>query len=615
MSIKYDGKGLQLPTLAELSKPLAHLDAQHDALEDKISFIESESAKYDHIIANEPDSNAAKNYKAFVEGKNKIAEQLNTQGVLSNNMRKNVLSLNTAFNKNILPIANAYELKRNMSMQEKTALATNSNLRFNRSANDISIDEYIKGVPQNKVLDLNDSINAGMQVGKILSNVHRGVKTDYKKIPGQIQIEQILGYTIEEGLEKGGTIEKIMEDYIGKLKQSYDPELVYKYNDEIDANVKKGVMLSLGQSTKVDFGNDPVWAANKQRQLAAEAYQRSKNLMDYEYSLKYPKPSPNDVLPLPKGAKYSNNLVNINTSKNVEDANQVATLIKSSRVPNYVKGITAGPEYKGNIKLETPEQKETFRIYVNKQLATLGTTKTKTVNGVATTFYEPKLNLTKEQRANFSKLDDQVKRINSNMEVDNNTMLEAYKSKYNVKTVAQLENVLEFTQLMGTHNLGLDIAFDKEYNDALVEQMATQLNTGNFGKVVDATGKSKDIDTYFSIKDGNAKLKDSYTAEIITSIKDGIKMNIYSSGKLKASIKVPEETINPISTKTGKTPWVSAMESYKIFEEKVKNLEPEERNTELPKLIREMQNNINAASTAMTTGATQYVQILDKTAE
>ena len=93
-------------------------------------------------------------------------------------------------------------------MQEKTALATNSNLRFNRSANDISIDEYIKGVPQNKVLDLNDSINAGMQVGKILSNVHRGVKTDYKKIPGQIQIEQILGYTIEEGLEKGGTVEK-----------------------------------------------------------------------------------------------------------------------------------------------------------------------------------------------------------------------------------------------------------------------------------------------------------------------------------------------------------------------------------------------------------------------
>ena len=53
----------------------------------------------------------------------------------------------------------------------------------------------------------------------------------------------------------------------------------------------------------------------------------------------------------------------------------------------------------------------------------------------------------------------------------------------------------------------------------------------------------------------------------------------------------------------------------KFFEEKVKNLEPEERNTELPKLIREMQNNINAASTAMTTGATQYVQILDKTAE
>ena len=362
-----------------------------------------------------------------------------------------------------------------------------------------------------------------------------------------------------------------MEDYIGKLKQSYDPELVYKYNDEIDANVKKGVMLSLGQSTKVNFSNDPVWAANKQRQLAAEAYQRSKNLMDYEYSLKYPKPSPNDVLPLPKGAKYSNGNLwrNINTFppfKNVKMLT-VATFIKSSRVPNYVKGITAGPEYKGNIKLETPEQKETFRIYVNKQLATLGTVKTKTVNGVATTFYEPKLKLTKEQRANFSKLDDQVKRINSNMEVDNNIMLEAYKSKYNVKTVAQLENVLEFTQLMGTHNLGLDIAFDKEYNDALVKQMATQLNTGNFGTLVDATGKSKDIDldTYFSIEDGNAKLKDSYTAEVITSIKDGIKMNVYKSGKLKASIKVPEETINPISTKTGKTPWVSAMESYKIF--------------------------------------------------
>ena len=139
-----------------------------------------------------------KNYKAFVEGKNKIAEQLNTQGVLSNNMRKNVLSLNTAFNKNILPIANAYELKKLLHYKKKQHKWQIPDLRFLTPANEISIDKYAEGPPKQEVVNLKEFSAAGANVGKIISSISRGQKPTGSDLAGYQTIVATMGYSLDE---------------------------------------------------------------------------------------------------------------------------------------------------------------------------------------------------------------------------------------------------------------------------------------------------------------------------------------------------------------------------------------------------------------------------------
>lgn len=266
MSIKYDGKGLQLPTLAELSKPLTHLDAQHDALEDKLSFIESESAKYDHIVANEPDdSDVVKNYRAFVEGKNKIAEQLNTQGVLSNNMRKNVLSLNTAFNKHILPISIGNERREKQIALENELSIKNPNLLFTKKADTAGLSDFINNTYKTDVLDLNTVMAEGANIGNIFSSLTRGEKVD-RSMPGYIKVTKILGFDPINALDKGDVnLSNLINMYYQKQSSTYNPEIMNTNEKVVKNAFVKGIYSTLKSNDQSQYMNDKQWEVNQQR--------------------------------------------------------------------------------------------------------------------------------------------------------------------------------------------------------------------------------------------------------------------------------------------------------------------------------------------------------------
>ena len=266
MSIKYDGKGLQLPTLAELSKPLTHLDAQHDALEDKVSFIESESAKYDHIVANEPDdSDVVKNYKAFVEGKNKIAEQLNTQGVLSNNMRKNVLSVNTAYNKHILPISIGNERREKQIALENELSIKNPNLLFTRRADTAGLSDFINNTYKTDVLDLNTVMAEGANIGNIFSSLTRGEKVD-RSMPGYLKVTKILGFDPVDALVKGDVdLNNLINMYYQKQSSTYNPEIMNTNEKVVKNAFVKGIYSTLKSNDQSQYMSDKQWEVNQQR--------------------------------------------------------------------------------------------------------------------------------------------------------------------------------------------------------------------------------------------------------------------------------------------------------------------------------------------------------------
>ena len=182
-------------------------------------------------------------------------------------MRKNVLSLNTAFNKNILPIANAYELKKLLHYKKKAAQMANSDLRFLTPANEISIDKYAEGPPKQEVVNLKEFSAAGANVGKIISSISRGQKPTGSDLAGYQTIAATMGYSLDE-LQTDEDILKMLSEYKTILKQSYPKELVDAFGEEMDSKFQAGVALTAAQTTNSNMVSDKLFDFQKNKEYA-----------------------------------------------------------------------------------------------------------------------------------------------------------------------------------------------------------------------------------------------------------------------------------------------------------------------------------------------------------
>lgn len=538
MSIKYDGKGLQLPTLAELSKPLAHLDAQHDALEDKISFIESESAKYDHIIANEPDSEAAKNYKVFVEGKNKIAEQLNTQGILSNNMRKNVLSLNTAFNKNILPIANAYELKKTTALQEKAAQMANPDLRFLTHANEISIDEYAKGPPKQEVVDLKEFLAAGASVGKIISSISRGQKLTGSDLAGYQTIAATMGYSLDE-LQTDEDILKMLSEYKTIFKQSYPKELVDAFGEEMDSKFQAGIAHTAAQTTNLNMVSDKLFDLQKNKEYAIfthnlneqaairaeeRAVQRAEDARQAEIDR-----INNEV---PEGMYYSPEVEATGNNEGiVKDASKTLVwLDRSQQSPNWGWFV------------KDPKQIEITERFVNTKLSKLENVEYKTFGNKVTPIKTPKENLTPNQKSQYdyynnlrNRITDYKNKQSSSVQIQALILKESIMDHYKETDFKTLQKKLKEIEMKGTHVVSSNILFKPDANRNMLDMTLKHMKPSVGNK----------LKNYIDTKDGKLVIKQGYSIDFKYEPYAGqISAVVSKNGAVEQRVIIPEEYFN-----------------------------------------------------------------------
>lgn len=499
MSFRYTGPEIERRTFESLSKPIMYLDAKQNELEDKLGLLEGEAAKLKKVALEEPNSKAAKFYNEFMNSVSTTSDSLAKEGIFSNNIRNNVIKLNTIYNSDILPIGQAYDQKMKELERQRVAKLNNQNLRFSKNANEISIDDYMNNTADYKVLDLNRPEQEGMQLGKILSSSNP--RTVYKKVLGgqQYEMERTLGYKIDDMLDSGGSFAQIVADYANKIKASYDPELLAKYGNDIDASFKKGVMLGTGQTTQTQLVSNKDYDYMLDIKKQNHASKLRKDEIDYQFNKMNPRPDPNNptAIPYARGVVNTPGEVAIQTAANVRGEKNALHDVKNWKAsPNTTFKATA-PILKQHaidrIDNELSKYTLTTQKSIGAGLAHAGTGAVKET-------------VLKDKR--YAGIVDKLIKQKNDIQKNGITMtgkeaLDIYSKSYKVSNYDELERKLNSKVILGTHieNFGNEI--NPEYTSGISKTLYTNLqNTGRKKLELKeiSSGKYRNVSSIFDDK-------------------------------------------------------------------------------------------------------------------
>lgn len=493
MSFRYNGKGVREISFESLARPLMALQDKQEKYEDSISLLNSEAAKYEAIANSEPNSEAAALYKGMTEQAKAVANELAIKGVLDASIRSKVMGLNTTFNKNILPIGQAYENKMKELSAQTAALRQNPNLRVNRKVSDISIDEYMNGnIGEYKLLDLNTAKQSGALAGAILNSINRGDKLNPAFKNQLIQVNQTLGYSpievnsalskLENG-EKLSTSEQstlmgLISDYKQSFVSTLDPEMVKLYGKEIGSAWNEGLTLTAKQDSKTNYMGNKAW------EIAAET-EAANARARYVHSLNTPPPpDPDDLGP---GITAVNGKISQGTEEEVKgriaDANNFNLF---STHPN-TKFIVTSSGYK-----------KYFKDEIKKKLTPLDNELTLMIRSkgggvVKTDEYKKKQEKAREYSRQLDALDK------GTFTATGKELADFYQQTYKAKNYQQVQNILNKKAFLGTHTNMAGYELTPEFAKTVVPELVRK-SDGKL-KVLKVDEGQKDGTTIITYKD------------------------------------------------------------------------------------------------------------------
>lgn len=516
MSFRYNGRGVREISFESLARPLMALQDKQEKYEDSISLLNSEAAKYEAIANSEPNSEAAALYKGMTEQAKAVADELATKGVLDTSIRSKVMGLNTTFNKNILPIGQAYENKMKELSAQTAALRQNPNLRVNRKVSDISIDDYMNGkIGEYKMLDLNTAKQSGALTGAVLNSINRGDKLDPAFKNQLIQINQTLGYSPIEvnsalsKLEKGeelstseqSTLMRLIGDNKQRFESTLDPEMAKLYGKEISSAWNEGLTLTAKQDIKTNYMGNKKWEIDAETAAANSRawYAQSLNTP--------PPPDPDDLGP---GIMATNGKISQGTEVEVKSRINEANNFKLFSTQPNTKFSVTNPGYKKFFKDKIKPKADQLENELNKMSRT-------NINAPKTPEYQAK-------QAKYQEYYKQIKDLEKGtFTATGKELADFYQQTYKAKNYQQVQNILNKKAFLGTHTNMAGYELTSEFAKAVVPELVRK-SEGEL-KVI-KLNKEGQKDGTAVIKD--ADLKDSSGKLLSLNIKtDGITGKVY----------------------------------------------------------------------------------------
>lgn len=187
---------------AEMLAPVAAATQAHQALEEEYGNLSAKADVWENMANEQSDPLAYKMYKGYSDDLRDRADTLLREG-LNASSRKGMLDMRARYSKEIAPIEIAYKRREELAAEQRKAYAANPTLRYERYANAMSLDDFIK----------NPSIDYGRSYsGALLTQQVAQAAANYAKVLTREGKLKSLGLPFQytKDLGRGATPEQVL---------------------------------------------------------------------------------------------------------------------------------------------------------------------------------------------------------------------------------------------------------------------------------------------------------------------------------------------------------------------------------------------------------------------
>lgn len=187
---------------AEMLAPVAAATQAHQALEEEYGNLSAKADVWENMANEQSDPLAYKMYKGYSDDLRDRADTLLREG-LNASSRKGMLDMRARYSKEIAPIETAYKRREELAAEQRKAYAANPTLRYERYANAMSLDDFIK----------NPSIDYGRSYsGALLTQQVAQAAANYAKVlTREGKLEKLgLPFQYTKDLGRGATPEQVL---------------------------------------------------------------------------------------------------------------------------------------------------------------------------------------------------------------------------------------------------------------------------------------------------------------------------------------------------------------------------------------------------------------------
>lgn len=194
----------------EMLAPVMAATQAHQALEAEYGDLATKASVWERMANEQTDPEAYRMYKAYSEDLENMANQLARSG-LDPKSRSNMLNMKSRYSSEILPIEAAYKRREELAAEQRKAIAANPTLMYQRYANQMSLDDFIK----NPSLDYGAQYSGALltqQVAQAAGNLAKEINTpDGRRKIRKLLTDsgQWLPYQYEAVLQRGFTREDV----------------------------------------------------------------------------------------------------------------------------------------------------------------------------------------------------------------------------------------------------------------------------------------------------------------------------------------------------------------------------------------------------------------------
>lgn len=202
-------------TFQEMLAPLATDTQVHQALEQQYTELDAKAGEWERLALNEKDKDVYEQYKAYANKLRAASDNLYNKG-LDLNSRKEFFNLNTAYNKEILPIAEAWNERRRQILAQQEMMAKDPTHMFRQSASNIGLREFMNNPNYDALSDNYSGALITQQAHTMYSDLKKAILEANKD---SAKLKSLgLPFQYEKAIIEGATPEQVF------LAMSKDPE-------------------------------------------------------------------------------------------------------------------------------------------------------------------------------------------------------------------------------------------------------------------------------------------------------------------------------------------------------------------------------------------------------